>query len=54
MAQVDLELDTTIRSVFASGRRSFSGRPGALRERLAAWALSLLWLLAAAVLVVLW
>lgn len=54
MPQVDLELDTTIRNVFASGGRSFPERPGALRHRLATWALSLLWLLAVAVLVVLW
>lgn len=48
MAQVDLELDTTIRQVFGTGRR------GALRDRLAPWALSVLWLLVVAVLVALW
>jgi len=54
MPQVDLELDTTIRNFFTGDRRSSSARPGALRYRLATWALSLLWLLAVAVLVVLW
>jgi len=54
MPQVDLELDTTIRNLFTGDRRSSSARPGALRYRLATWALSLLWLLAVAVLVVLW
>lgn len=54
MPQVDLELDTTIRNVFAGDRRSFADRPGALRYRLATGALLLLWLLVGAVLVVLW
>jgi hypothetical protein len=54
MAQIDLELDTTIRKVFGSDRGLIFGRPGAMRDRLAQWALSLLWLAAAAVLVAVW